>query len=175
MDDDDRCCVDVSGLEADGAYVVALRDVSSAGSGGGGVLARRAIAAAGGGASGVAGARPGTAGSPVSVAGTPIGDGGGLLHRVKWTSLKLVKKLGAGAFGAVQKMKLPNGTPVAVKANGVTCSDTAAIENERVLYDRLLLEPHPNILQVCAELIDTVTCWGIVFLLLRHISITEGL
>ena len=74
------------------------------------------------------------------------------LHRFKWGSLTPVHALGVGAFGTVQKMKLPSGAPVAVKANGVACSDTAAIENERVLFQRLLLEPHPNILQVTDHL-----------------------
>ncbi len=69
------------------------------------------------------------------------------LRQYAWSSLRLEKHLGAGSFGAVRQMRLPNGTPVAVKANAVDCSNLAAIENERALSERLLLEPHPNVLQ----------------------------
>jgi hypothetical protein len=41
--------------------------------------------------------------------------------------------LGAGAFGTVQEM-LWRGTPVAVKLNGVQCTDTDAIVNEQTLW-----------------------------------------
>jgi hypothetical protein len=40
------------------------------------------------------------------------------------------------------------GLSVAVKRNGTNCADAAAIDNERRLYDLLLLRPHENILAV---------------------------
>jgi hypothetical protein len=40
------------------------------------------------------------------------------------------------------------GLTVAVKCNGAACGDTATIDNERQLYDKLLLHPHENILTV---------------------------
>jgi hypothetical protein len=43
---------------------------------------------------------------------------------------------------------LGRGLMVAVKCNGTACADTAAIDNERRLYDRLVLDPHENILTV---------------------------
>jgi hypothetical protein len=70
------------------------------------------------------------------------------LHQYPWAVLKPVGSLGEGAFGSVQHMRLPNGAPVAAKANLVDSSDAIAIENECALYSRLLGQPHPNVAQV---------------------------
>ena len=59
------------------------------------------------------------------------------------------RRLGKGAFGDVDLAEyLERGLTVAVKCNGTTCADAAAIDNERRLYDKLLLHPHDNILPV---------------------------
>jgi serine/threonine protein kinase len=46
------------------------------------------------------------------------------------------------------------GLTVAVKCNGTNCADVAAIDNERRLYDKLLLHPHENILPVYGICVD---------------------
>jgi hypothetical protein len=43
---------------------------------------------------------------------------------------------------------LAKGIMVAVKRNGTDCVDAAAIDNERRLYELLLLNPHDHILPV---------------------------
>jgi serine/threonine protein kinase len=43
---------------------------------------------------------------------------------------------------------LAKGIMVAVKRNGTNCVDAAAIDNERRLYELLLLNPHDHILPV---------------------------
>ena len=43
---------------------------------------------------------------------------------------------------------------VAVKANGVSCMNVAAIDNERKLLELLLQHPHRNILVVYGIVID---------------------
>ena len=43
---------------------------------------------------------------------------------------------------------------VAVKANGVSCMNTTAIDNERRLLERLLQHPHRNILVVYGIVTD---------------------
>ena len=59
------------------------------------------------------------------------------------------RRLGKGAFGDVDLAEyLERGLTVAVKCNGTACADAAAIDNERRLYDKLLLHPHDNILPV---------------------------
>jgi hypothetical protein len=40
------------------------------------------------------------------------------------------------------------GIPVAVKSNGADCVGTAAIDNERSLYEKLMVNPHDHILPV---------------------------
>jgi hypothetical protein len=63
--------------------------------------------------------------------------------------------LGKGAFGDVDLAEyVERGLTVAVKCNGTTCADAAAIDNERRLYDRLLLHPHDNILTVYGICVD---------------------
>ena len=59
------------------------------------------------------------------------------------------RRLGNGAFGDVDLAEyVERGLTVAVKCNGTACADAAAIDNERRLYDKLLLHPHDNILPV---------------------------
>ena len=59
------------------------------------------------------------------------------------------RRLGKGAFGDVDLAEyVERGLTVAVKCNGTNCADAAAIDNERRLYDKLLLHPHDNILPV---------------------------
>ncbi len=59
------------------------------------------------------------------------------------------RRLGKGAFGDVDLAEyVERGLTVAVKCNGTNCADVAAIDNERRLYDKLLLHPHENILTV---------------------------
>ncbi len=66
--------------------------------------------------------------------------------------------LGKGAFGDVDLAEyVERGLTVVVKCNGTTCADAAAIDNERRLYDKLLLHPHENILTVygiCTDALD---------------------
>jgi hypothetical protein len=63
--------------------------------------------------------------------------------------------LGKGAFGDVDLAEyVERGLTVAVKCNGTTCADAAAIDNERRLYDKLLLHPHENVLTVCGICVD---------------------
>jgi serine/threonine protein kinase len=49
---------------------------------------------------------------------------------------------------------LAKGIMVAVKRNATDCVDAAAIDNERRLYDKLLLHPHDNILPVYGICVD---------------------
>ncbi len=80
---------------------------------------------------------------------------GSHLPRVPWTDLALRRHLGKGAFGDVALMAWASrGLSVAVKCNGVSCKDGAAIDNERRLYELLLTNPHGNILPVYAICID---------------------
>ena len=43
---------------------------------------------------------------------------------------------------------LAKGITVAVKRNGTECVDTAAIDNERSLYEKLMANPHDHVLPV---------------------------
>ena len=63
--------------------------------------------------------------------------------------------LGAGSFGDVSLSWWEGGhTDVAVKANGVNCANTSAIDNERTLLELLLRHPHKNILVVYGIVTD---------------------
>jgi hypothetical protein len=82
----------------------------------------------------------------------------GRLPLVPWTALVLLRNLGSGAFGDVALMDWSaRGLTVAVKCNGTDCANGAAIDNERRLYEKLLTNPHENILPVygiCADAPD---------------------
>jgi serine/threonine protein kinase len=66
-----------------------------------------------------------------------------------------IRHLGGGAFGDVDLMDyVERGLTVAVKCNGTTCADAAAIANEQGLYEKLLLHPHDNILPVYGICVD---------------------
>ena len=68
---------------------------------------------------------------------------------VPHSSLLLRTLGGSGAFGELEFMEwLAKGIMVAVKRNGTNCVDAAAIDNERRLYELLLLNPHDHILPV---------------------------
>ena len=55
----------------------------------------------------------------------------------------------SGAFGELEFMEwLAKGITVAVKRNGTECVDTAAIDNERSLYEKLKDNPHDHVLPV---------------------------
>jgi hypothetical protein len=72
-----------------------------------------------------------------------------LLPLIPITTLRREGSCGVGAFGEVYRAFWSGGrTRVAVKANGLACTDTAAIENERALYELLLVNPHPSVLPV---------------------------
>jgi serine/threonine protein kinase len=77
---------------------------------------------------------------------------------VPWAALVHLRNLGKGAFGDVAFMDWSaHGLTVAVKCNGTECANSAAIENERRLYELLLRHPHDNILPVygiCTEAPD---------------------
>jgi hypothetical protein len=65
---------------------------------------------------------------------------------------------GRGAFGELEFMEwAAKGIMVAVKRNGTACADTAAIENERRLYELLKDHPHDHILPlygICTDAPD---------------------
>jgi hypothetical protein len=90
----------------------------------------------------------GNASAPASVASAPLATTVGLAL-VPHTHLTHPRRLGNGAFGDVDLAEyVERGLMVAVKCNGTACADAAAIDNERRLYDKLLLHPHDNILPV---------------------------
>ncbi len=70
------------------------------------------------------------------------------LPLIPWSALSFpeggVGSLGEGSFGVVVPMLLDKTVPVAVKRNGTQCTDTEAIENERVINGRLLVGGHPG-------------------------------
>ncbi len=70
------------------------------------------------------------------------------MREYSWRSLQQEGELGSGSFGAVVRMRLPTGESVAVKANSTISSDSAAIDNERRLYELVLAQPHDHVLQV---------------------------
>jgi hypothetical protein len=116
-----------------------------------------------------AGAGVGGAAVPTGV-GAGAGAGAGLpgtpmptprLPLVPWSGLTHLRYVGKGAFGDVAMMEWSaRGLTVAVKCNGVDCVNSAAIDNERELYELLLTNPHDNILPVygiCTDAPDAKT------------------
>ena len=78
-----------------------------------------------------------------------------LLPQISLASLAKRRVLGAGSFGEVYLSWWEGGhVEVAVKANGVSCINTAAIDNERKLLELLLRHPHKNILVVYGIVTD---------------------
>ncbi len=83
---------------------------------------------------------------------TSRGVGLALVPHAHLTSPRFLDK---GAFGDVHLVEyVARGMRVAVKCNGTTSADAAAIDNERLLYDKLLLHPHDNILPVYGICVD---------------------
>ena len=82
----------------------------------------------------------------VAAAAAPAGP---RLPLIPHASLK-ARSLGpSGAFGDLEFMEwLAKGITVAVKRNGTECVDTAAIDNERSLYEKLKDNPHDHVLPV---------------------------
>ncbi len=79
----------------------------------------------------------------------------GRLPLVPWAALAFRRHLGEGAFGDVGLMAWSaRGLTVAVKCNGTICVNTAAIDNERRLYELLKDNPHENIVPVYAICTD---------------------
>ena len=77
------------------------------------------------------------------------------LRRIPFAGLTTRRTLGEGAFGAVDAAWWAGGqTLVAVKRNGVLCSDRAAIENETRLLEVLLRNPHGNIIRCLGVCVD---------------------
>ena len=80
---------------------------------------------------------------------------GATLPRIPLSSLEKRRVIGQGAFGEVCLSWWEGGhTDVAVKANGVSCANVAAIDNERRLLELLLQRPHRNILVVYGIVTD---------------------
>ena len=89
------------------------------------------------------------------------------LQVVPWSQLRHVKSLGEGHFGAVDLMEwAERGLQVAVKRNGTEDGDVTALNNERALYERLLVHPHDNVLPVYGVCTDAPG--GGVRLIVRH-------
>ena len=77
------------------------------------------------------------------------------LPRIPLSSLEKRRVIGAGSFGEVCLSWWEGGhLEVAVKANGVSCMNVAAIDNERKLLELLLQHPHRNILVVYGIVIE---------------------
>ena len=77
------------------------------------------------------------------------------LPRIPLATLKTSRVIGAGSFGEVCLSWWEGGhVDVAVKANGVSCLNAAAIDNERQLLELLLQHPHKNILVVYGIVMD---------------------
>ena len=77
------------------------------------------------------------------------------LPRIPLSSLEKRRVIGAGSFGEVCLSWWEGGhVEVAVKANGVSCLNVAAIDNERKLLELLLQHPHRSILVVYGIVTD---------------------
>ena len=78
-----------------------------------------------------------------------------VLPQIPLATLEARRVIGAGSFGEVCLSWWEGGhMDVAVKANGVSCMNTAAIDNERRLLELLLQHPHRNILVVYGIVTD---------------------
>ena len=89
------------------------------------------------------------------------------LPRVPNATLERRRVIGTGSFGEVCLSWWEGGhMDVAVKANGVSCLNTAAIDNERKLLELLLQHPHRNILVVYGIVTDAPD--GSVRLVMAH-------
>jgi hypothetical protein len=91
---------------------------------------------------------------PVSPpAGPAAGRGRGALPLIPFRSLRYVRPLGAGAFGDVEERDW-EGTPVAVKCNGLSAANRASLEKEIELYEKIRDNQHPGIVQVLGVCMD---------------------
>ena len=89
------------------------------------------------------------------------------LPQIAMAGLQKRRVLGAGSFGEVYLAWWEGGhMEVAVKANGINCVNTAAIDNERRLLELLLRHPHKNILVVYGIVTDASD--GAVRLVMMH-------
>ncbi len=67
-----------------------------------------------------------------------------LLALLPWSRLSPEKsgrvvELGTGSFGTVVAMQLDRAVSVAVKCNGIKCTDGGAVDNERKVMGKLLV------------------------------------
>jgi hypothetical protein len=85
--------------------------------------------------------------------GTAAGRGRGALPLIPFMSLRYVRPLGAGAFGEVEERDW-EGTPVAVKCNGLSAANRASLEKEIELYEKIRDNQHPGIVQVLGVCMD---------------------
>ena len=91
------------------------------------------------------------------------------LPQIPFATLEKRQVLGTGSFGEVCLSWWESGhVDVAVKVNGVSCVNVAAIDNERKLLERMLQHPHKNILVVYGIVTDAPD--GNVRLVMAHCS-----
>ena len=77
------------------------------------------------------------------------------LPLIPLSDLDIKKELGKGSFGEVQlAWWASRGKDVAVKANGIHCASTDAIDNETRLLEVLMRYPHRNVVKVLGVCID---------------------
>jgi hypothetical protein len=86
-------------------------------------------------------------------AGGSSAAGGHHLAYIPFVKLTQVKKLGNGAFGDVWHYTWA-GTDAAVKLSGVAAGDQDALAREIALYEVLLKNPHPGVVQVLGVCVD---------------------
>ena len=78
-----------------------------------------------------------------------------VLPQIPLSTLEARRVIGTGSFGEVSLSWWRDGhLDVAVKANGVSCMNTTAIDNERKLLELLFQHPHRNILAVYGIVTD---------------------
>jgi hypothetical protein len=117
-----------------------------------GVAAAPPSPKAGGGGAGAAGSG-GVGGAFEGGGGSAAADGGGHLAYIPFVKLSKVKRLGSGAFGDVWHYTWA-GTDAAVKLSGVSAGDREALAREIALYEVLLKNPHPGVVQVLGVCVD---------------------